>query len=52
MKINAKKAGIITAVRVAKGRQQADVGRDFRTQFNEKVKAFEEEARERQKREK
>ena len=52
VKINAKKAGIITAVRVAKGRQQADVGRDFRTQFNEKVKAFEEEARERQKREK
>lgn len=48
-KISAKKAGVIAAVRIAKGRQQADVGRAFRTQFNEKVKAYEEEAKERSK---
>jgi tetratricopeptide (TPR) repeat protein len=42
-KVSAKKARIIAAVGIAKGGQQADVGRAFRAQFNEKVKAFEQE---------
>jgi hypothetical protein len=51
-KVSAKKAGVIAAVRIAKGIQQADVGKEFRAQFNEKVRAYEEEVRERSKKEK
>jgi len=40
-KVSTKKAGIIASVRIAKGGQQAEVGRAFRAQFNEKVKAYE-----------
>jgi tetratricopeptide (TPR) repeat protein len=32
-KVSAKKAGVIAAVRMAKGLQQADVGKEFRAQF-------------------